>query len=223
MSRKAIIASEAQPYVGGLLVLSGVVGIYSSWVWTLPIIVSLGLVIYFYRMETRAIPPIPMGVVSPVDGTVDFIADDVIDPYLERAAKVISIEVSPWGEFHLRIPIEGKVLKQWLGSGSKHKKYFNKHTAQPHELEQLDLPSIYAAHIQTDEGDDLVLEISRSSWPRPRCNVFVGERVGHGQRRGLVGIGGHVAVYLPRTSRFEVKKCSQVKSGSQVIGTLLHE
>jgi phosphatidylserine decarboxylase len=142
-----------------------------------------------------------MAIVSPADGRVISIsvADD---PYLLRESIHIVIHMNPYGIFSTRSPVEGKVLEP------------------PNIPHDKDMP--HGVWLQTDEGDDIVMVMNRGRLHNaPRCYVQFGERIGQGQRCGFIHMGAQVGLYLPMNSRAAVSAGDYVKSGSDVIATLV--
>ncbi len=175
----------------------------AGWAWSLPLWLTCGLIIYLYRDPYREIPSSPLAVVSPADGVVRAV-EEVTDPYLERDAVRLDIQMSHAGVYSTRSPVEGKILEP---------KNSIQGDEQPHGV-----------WLKTDEDDDLVVVMHRGLLRNlPRCYVRVGERVGQGQRCGYIQTGGRVEVYLPRHSRIQVSSGSHVKAGSDVIATLVHK
>jgi len=183
---------------------------------SLPAWLSLLVLGYLYRDPERRIPPLPLAVISPVDGKVVFVKKDN-DPYLNRPAIRIRLQIHRLGIFGLRSPIEGKMLEQWLykpGQGDD---------VAPH----LDQPAgddrHYVMWIQTDEQDDIVLILEiPSSWQKPQCYVHVGERIGQGQRCGRTRFGGYVEIFMPDNVRLEVGHGDHVTAGTSVLATMVH-
>jgi len=189
------------PFVafGALAVL---VGRSVGWGWSLPLWLACAAIVYLYRDPDREIPSSPLAVVSPADGVVVAI-EEVCDPYLDREAVRLDIQMSHAGVYSTRSPVEGKILEpKNAGDG-----------LQPHGV-----------WLKTDEDDDLVVVMHRGPLRNlPHCYVRIGERVGQGQRCGYIQMGGRVEVYLPRYSRIQVSIGSHVKAGSDVIATLVHK
>lgn len=174
-----------------------------GWVWSLPFWLGCALLVYLFRDPRREIPSSPLAVVSPADGTVTAI-EEVDDPYLERRAIVLVIDMRHTGVYSTRSPVEGKVLEPRNSADG---------IERPHGV-----------WLRTDENDDLVVVMHRGPLRNlPHCDVRVGERVGQGQRCGHVPMGGRVEVYLPANSRPLVEPGSQIKAGSDVIATLIHK
>ncbi len=175
--------------------------------WALPLWALAALALFLFRDPERAVPPHPLGVIAPADGCVLAVEPEATDPFLERAAQRIVIQMRAWGPFVVRAPIEGRVAERWLrpcregGCGRR-----------------------FAVWLRTDEGDDVLLVLEeRSRWRRPVCEVGVGERLGQGQRCGYVRFGGRVEVWVPRHARLEVARGDHVRAGSVILATLVHD
>lgn len=171
--------------------------------WALPFWLGCLVLLYMHRDPRREIPSSPSAVVSPADGVVTSVAT-LHDPYLQRDAQLVEIDMGPLDVFSTRSPVEGKVLEpRSQGEGLENR---------PHGV-----------WLKTDEDDDIVVVMHRGPLHnRPRCFVGFGERVGQGQRCGYIQLGGKVEIYLPTSSRVEVESGSRVTAGSDVIATLLH-
>ena len=175
----------------------------AGWAWSLPFWLACGVIVFAHRDPEREIPSSPLAVVSPADGVIQSV-EEVRDPYLQRDAVRLDIQMNHAGVYSTRSPIEGKILEpKNAGNGGN----------QPHGV-----------WLKTDEDDDLVVVMHRGPLHNlPRCFVRIGERIGQGQRCGYIQMGGRVEVYLPRHSRLQVSPGSPVKAGSDVIATLVHK
>lgn len=200
-----LIAREGWPAVGAVLVLAGLVQHFAGAAWGVPLWAVAALLLYAFRDPERAVPALPLAVLSPADGRVVG-ADRVTDPYLGRDAVRIVIGMNRLGVYSIRSPVEGKVVQRW----------YSARTAQGRPR--------YGVHVRTDEDDDVVLAMAGPARvPRPRCYVQHGERVGHGQRCGHMLFGATVEVYLPANSRVDTKVGDPVTAGVAVLATLVHK
>jgi phosphatidylserine decarboxylase len=160
------------------------------------------LILVIFRDPERDIPSQPMAVVSPADGRVSSVTT-TRDPYLDRDSIRVTLQMNPYGVFTTRSPVEGKVLQP------------------PHTPKDARMP--HGVWLQTDEGDDVVMVMMRGRLhTAPRCYIRIGERIGQGKRCGFVHLGGQVDVYLPERSRLAVDVGDWVRSGSDIIATLVH-
>jgi len=162
-------------------------------------VLSLLLVLIF-RDPDRDIPAVPLAIVCPADGRVSAISM-THDPYLDRPAIRVVIQMNSYGVFSTRSPVDGKVLEPP-----------NIPPRVPHGV-----------WLRTNEGDDIVLVMNRGRLhSTPRCYVRIGERVGQGQRCGFIHLGGQVDLYLPESSRTLATAGDWVRGGSDVIAKLIH-
>jgi len=186
-----------------VIVLATLVMNYAGFIASLVFWILCGLLLFVFRDPPRSIPPNPLAVVSPVDGEVVLI-EETHDPYLERQAVLISIQMNPYGVFSTRSPVEGKML-------------------EPHHEPDSNGKAPHGVWLQTDEEDDLVMVVNRGPFHNaPKCYADFGERVGQGQRCGFIHFGSRVDVYLPTNSRIEVGQQDHVKGGTDVIASLVH-
>lgn len=163
--------------------------------------------IYLLRDPIQKIPSLPLAIVSPVYGTVVSISD-TNDPFLDRSAISLRIEMQPWDIYSLRSAIEGKVMNQWSRL----------------DTAQEAIKTCYAFWVQTDEGDHVVtsIHLDRPRW-RYRFYMQSGERLGQGQRCGYLYFGTTVEVLMPVHVIMEVEVGQRVSSGSTPLALLVHE
>lgn len=199
-----MIAREGWP----ALALAGLVALglyfYTGALGSLPGVLAFAVTVYLLRDPDRSVFPDPLALVSPVQGRVADIVS-APDPWLDRQAWRIDVCNSPSDVFSFRSPTEGKVMEQWM--------------------RVRDGGYRYAIWVQTDEGDDVVLEIHvprRSRW-RLWHYPRTGERVGHGHRIGFYLFGGGYTVYAPVNSCPRVEIGKRVASGSDVLASLVHK
>jgi phosphatidylserine decarboxylase len=202
VSRFPFIAREGVVLLLAAILAAVVVLNFSGWQTSLPFWGLSLLILVIFRDPERDIPSQPMAVVSPADGRVSSVTT-TRDPYLDRESIRVTLQMNPYGVFTTRSPVEGKVLQP------------------PHTPEGVRMP--HGVWLQTDEGDDVVMVMMRGRLhTAPRCYIRIGERIGQGKRCGFVHLGGQVDVYLPERSRLAVDVGDWVRSGSDIIATLVH-
>lgn len=176
----------------------------NGWV-ALPLWLLALLVGFLFRSPRRDIPATPLGIVAPVDGRVSAV-EAGHDRYLDRDAQCIVIDSAWYDVFTVRSPIEGRVEQQWLPAGLKWTE-----------------TSEFANWIRTDEGDDIVLVVRPRMPVLPaQCLAGIGERVGQGQRCGVMRFGGAVEIWTPRNARIQVHAGDRIVAGSGLLGQLVH-
>ena len=195
--RHTLIAREGWLYIAAALLAGGLLWLLAGPLAATPAAAVALMYLYLYRDPYRRVPARPLGVISPIDGTV-IAVEKQRDPYLDREAWVLVLRMSPSGVFSMRAPIEGKVQRNWSEPG-------------------------FAHWVQTDEQDDIVWEVREAGRVRPRCYVQPGERVGQGQRCGFVFRGREMALYLPVNARVEIEPGQRIVAGETITATLVHQ
>ncbi len=200
-----MIAPEGKLIVGllllAMLALHLTVGFIAWPLWGLVIAVA-----YLYRNPRRIIPSAPLGVISPVDGTVVEVQNK-FDTFLKREALTIGIQMSWSGAYVLRAITEGKIMQHWL-----------------HETDSDTQGHLqHAIWIQTDEQDDVIIAIHAGGrFRRMHCYASVGERVGQGKRCGFIPFGTRIDIILPIKARSKINVGDKVLAGSDLIAEFVH-
>ncbi len=80
-----------------------------------------------------------------------------------------------------------------------------------------------ALWIQTDEGDDVVLQFSgyRLGFA-PRAFIGFGERVGQGQRCAYLRLTRFAEIHLPIAGKVQVEPGQNVLAGISLLGSVPH-
>ncbi len=190
-----------------LLVAAVVVVYWKGWLASLPVWIAAAVAAFLFRDPDRQIPAKPLGVVSPADGRI-ISAEKRHDPYLDREACCVTVDIPLSGCYVVRAPMEGKLQKQWYaeppGGGES-------------------MRFLVSSWLQSDEGDDVVLVVKpRLPWLRLRTHISPGERTGQGMRFCYVPLGGRVEVWMPATTHIELHRGVRVHSGSDIIAMLDH-
>lgn len=203
--RNPFVAPEGIPFLLLAATASLLALRYLDFVYAL----SFGLLfVAFYllfRDPPRSVPSAPLGVVSPVDGTISSV-DTVDTGVLQGEAHCIRIEIDSFGTYTARAPVEGRIMDLHALSDDRSVDYEKN-----------------ALWLQTDEGDDIVLQFTgyRLGLP-PRALVQYGERVGQGQRCVFLRLTRYAEVHLPISSTVLVEPGDTIVAGSDLIGRLLH-
>lgn len=194
------IAREGRLPVLGMLAVALTVTLLVGWGMAFPLYAAIVFLILVFRQPFRPGQASPLAALSPVDGRV-LSVDLCRDPYCARPAQCVRLLQEAFGPYGLYAPIEGKLTKVLRGE-------------QTHDDHQV------ALKVRTDEGDDIVLAIHRArTQGYLRCQVYAGERVGHGSRFGFAGFGRTLDLYLPETSRIVITPGERLHAG-QIIGKL---
>ena len=203
--RELLVASEGIPLLFALTVITAAAGWLVGFEYAAVPFGLLVLLLFVFRDPIRAIPAVPLGVVSPVDGTVVEVTTGDDGP-LEGAAHCIRIRASLFGAYTARSPVEGKVMEL--------------HTMAPK-----DAPVVHAGGLwlRTDEGADVVLQFRGNRFGLvPRAFLQYGERVGQGERCAWLRLTRIAEVWLPSAGRVQVEPGQRVMAGSVVLARLPH-
>ena len=203
--RNPFVASEGIPYMLAVAVTAVAAWHYVGLLWALP---GLALFVYLYlifRDPARAVPAVPLGVVSPVDGVVAGIGLTDSGTLGGEAQKIL-VRVDSLGTYTARCPVEGKIMD--LGT-----------EADKNQL----LADASGLWVRTDENDDVVLKFTGHRFGlAPRAFLRFGERVGQGQRCAYLRLTRLAEVQLPLAARVQVSEGQRVSAGSDVLAKLPH-
>ena len=204
-----MIAREGRTIVGllaaAIVVIHFVIGTHIWPVWAL-----LLVVIFFYRDPERVIPSVPLGLVSPADGVIIKVQNQ-LDPFLKRESICISLKMNWYGIYILRAVTEGKVMQHWVHDSNKE-----------HEAE-FNGPLQHAIWIQTDEQDDIVIAIHAGGhYHKMHCHVATGERIGQGKRCGFIPFGTRIDIFVSTKVRIDIEEGDKLKAGQDLLGELVH-
>jgi len=205
VSRHPIIAKEGWSIILFfsfiIAVLQYSVSHYAAVLWLVPLVL-----LWFFRDPFRALPSDPLGIVSPVNGTV-IIAEAHPDPFLGRDAFLFRISMSLTDIFSIRSVTEGKIIQQWLDP----------------EDDDDDRSLAHAIQIKTDEDDDVMIVLRPGRFfKKLSCDAVIGQRIGQGHRCGIIPFGSCVDVYVPATSMIKVNVGDTVEAGTSLLASLKH-
>ncbi len=210
--RYPIIAREGWKIIAVFSLLAIFVSVIVNPYIALPAWLAALFFIFIYRDPARKVPPVPLAIVGLVDGKVIDVKA-VKDPYIERDAISVVVEKSGFSIISMRSPMEGKVMEQWFSAANPTSDGDTNPVTRSHKG--------FAQWIQNDEGDDVVLAIYPAyKFQRPRCYVHSGERVGQGQRCGVIPFRSRVEVIVPADATINVKPGDTVLAGADTIATL---
>ena len=203
------LAAEAKAAVAAVSVIAVVLHVLLGFAFALPVWGIVILMLLVFRDFSRVAPTQPLACISPADGQVLGTGIER-DPFLNREALRIRLRQSRLGEFNLHSPVEGEIEKRWSKRAGDQGMGGVKITSRA-----------IAIWLQTDEKDDVVVAVDLGSPLRVTLlRIQPGERVGHGQRCGVVGFGRPIDVYLPPSSQCKVKPGQHLKAGSDIIAKL---
>ncbi len=164
--------------------------------------------LYLFRDPWRSIPADPLAVVSPIDGHVVEIAP-MNNPQTDHLDQRITIDFSKTGAYAVHSVTEGKITA--LSRNAPNIEQRGKNI------------TALSIVIRTDEQDDVVMVVHRGHLGHyPKCYHHTGERVGQGRRVSYIPFGRRVDVYIPDTSRVDVKVGDRLVAGESVLAHFVH-
>jgi phosphatidylserine decarboxylase len=181
--------------------------------WTIAVgvvFVALGLfVFYFFRDPERAIPEGVDEVVSPGDGRVVVVTDEV---YAGRPGKRVSIFLAIWNVHVNRAPAAGTISRLEYKPGK-----FLAAWAEKASLENEQ--NVFT--LASEHGEIVFKQIA--GWVARRVVSWKkqGDAVARGERIGLVRFGSRVDLWLPENAEIIVRVGESVKGGSTVVARML--
>ncbi len=203
--RNPFVANEGIPFL--FAALAAIVACLQFGLASFAVIPALLLLwfVLIFRDPRRAIPAVPLGVVSPVDGIV--VEVGLTDKgALGAEAHKILVRVDSFGTYTARCPAEGKIMD-----------------FRAAVTDTAVAGACTGLWVQTDEGDDIVLQFhGHRLGLAPRAFLGYGERVGQGQRCAYLRLTRLAEVQLPINGRVMVEKGQRVSAGVDVLAKLPH-
>lgn len=199
--RNPFVASEGiLPMLLMVVVAVWLIRYSSPWYALLPAVL-FALMYLLFRDPRREVPPVALGLVSPVDGEV-VLVEQTDQCVVQGDAYRIRIRINSLGTYTARSPMEGRVM--------------NLHSSS--EGVGPDCPA-NALWVRNDEGDNVVLQFHGYRWGiAPRSFIRIGERVGQGHRCAYLRLARFADVYMPIAGKVLVEQGRPVVAGSDLIG-----
>ena len=199
------MVSDGYYYGLGFGVAALILGWLTAPLWAAPAVLLACFFLWFFRDPERKIPAVAGAVVSPGDGKVT----DVSRVRASGADKLrISIFLSVFDVHVNRSPIAG-VIRDIRYQRGKFINAMNADSAAENEQ-----------NIVTVEGEGITVVFKQIAGLLARRIVFtksVGDRVGRGERVGLIKFGSRVDVLLDTSAIPQVKVGDHVRGGASVI------
>ena len=203
--RNPFVAREGIPFLLAATILMGAAWHLGGLVHVILPAAAFAWLYLIFRDPIRDVPAAPLGVVSPVDGTiVDVGLTD--KSLLNCEAHKIIIRINSLGTYTARCPVEGKIMDF-------------------HGDSRQDQAGVAGSGlwVQTDEGDDVILQFhGHRLGLAPLAFLRYGERVGQGQRCAYLRLTRFAEVQVPINVRVEVATGQSVLAGSSVLAKLPH-
>lgn len=194
------------------LVLSGVLfGLRLPW-WGTGVLLLSGFLVYFFRDPERVIPEGERLILAPADGRVLAIKPfpDWKGPFGESLMRV-SIFLSVFDVHVNRAPLTSLVNGVTHTPGRFVAAWGERASAENEQT---------LIHFASPDGDVWVKQIAGILARRIVCRVRPGQKVGAGDRIGLIRFGSRVDCILPATVELKVRRGQAVKGGSTILGVI---
>jgi phosphatidylserine decarboxylase len=187
-------------------IVVGVVFLFVGWRWPAGILIFLGLfVFYFFRDPQRTIPSGPGIIVSPADGHVLEIVEELLDGY---PGCRITIFLAIWDVHVQRAPVAGRIADVVYRPG---RFYAAMLAAASRENEQ------NIIYIHSPQGTVVFKQIAGAIARRVICWKEEGSEVALGERVGLIRFGSRVDIWLPPQTEVLVRRGQKVKGGESIL------
>jgi len=203
--RNPFVAREGLPFLALAAALIVFLLRYADPVLALIPAVALVLLFLLFRDPRRDVPPVALGIVSPVDGEV--VKVETTDRcVVQGEAYRVSIRINALGSYTARSPIEGRIM-------DLHSRVEGVGPECPAN----------ALWVESDEGSSVVLMFQDYRFGiAPKSFVRFGERVGQGNRCAYIRLARFAEVYLPVDGKVYVKPGQTVVAGDDLIGAVPH-
>jgi len=196
----------APPLILGILLLA----LFHGWPAAAGVVLLLlGLFVFsFFRDPDRAVPADPGLIVSPADGRVVVVKDEL---WGSRPGKRISIFLAVWNVHVNRAPASGKISALEYQPG-KFLAAWDENASFQNEQ------NIFQQ--STEHGPIFYKQIA--GWVARRVVAWkaVGDTVARGERIGLVRFGSRMDLWLPAEAEITVKVGDHVKGGSSIVARM---
>ncbi|OGU69675.1 MAG: phosphatidylserine decarboxylase [Ignavibacteria bacterium RBG_16_36_9] len=170
--------------------------------------VTLFLTLNFFRDPERKTPAQNGIIVSPADGKVIVIREDISNSYVGENCNQISIFMSPLNVHVNRIPISGKV---------EHLKYHEGKFIAAFEDKASENNERMETGIVSNESKVLFTQIAGFLARRIVNELKIGDNVTIGERFGMIKFGSRVDIIVPGNWTPNVKLNDNVHAGETIL------
>lgn len=184
----------------------GIGALLLGWVFAGSLLVVLGVfVAFFFRDPKRTPPSDPNVIVSPADGQVMEIVEELRNA---KPGRRISVFLSIFDVHVNRSPVAGRITAIEYRTG---KFYAAMRARASAENEQ------NAFHVSTDRGEVVFKQIAGWIARRIVCWKSVGDPVTRGERVGMIRFGSRMDIWLPEGVEILVRPGQHVAAGSSAL------
>src|SRR6202790_5593619 len=199
------MVADGYYYAIALIGVAVLMGWFAAPLWSLPACLLALFFLWFFRDPERAIPDSAGAVVSPADGKVTDVSSIPVNGVAHTR---ISIFLNVFDVHVNRSPVAGVIREVHYQKG----KFLN--AMNPASAEHNEQNAV------TVEGDAQTVVFKQIAGLLARRIVFnkkVGDRVGRGERVGLIKFGSRVDVLLDTSAALAVKVGDRFKGGLGVL------
>ena len=171
-----------------------------------------GFCLFFFRDPERISPEESDVLVSPADGKIILIEKIFDDKFVKEHVYKVSIFMNVFNVHVNRVPFPGTVTNIKYSAG----RFYSANT------ERGALENEYCAMTITTENHRrlAVVQVAGLIARRIVCWATRGDKLGRGQRFGLIRFGSRVDLYLPLQTHLEITTGQKVKAGETILGYL---
>jgi phosphatidylserine decarboxylase len=188
------------------------------WIWlAAPLVVVLGLIVYFFRDPVRSIPQGSADIVSPADGTIAEVVELEHYDFLNGPAVRIGIFLSIFNVHVNRAPRAARVVEMEYKPG-EFLNALNPESAIRNEYMWIGLEELGAT------GRRLAVRaISGLIARRIVCVLKPGQEVQRGEKFGMIKLGSRTELILPRDAvEVTVAVGDKVRAGSSILARYIN-
>lgn len=188
------LARGSTIWVSVPMLLTAFLAAAGSWHMSAVAVAGFVFMVFFHRDPDRI--PLGDGMLSPADGKVVLAASDRVAVFMAPS----NVHVN-------RAPLDGYV---------RHIEY-RKGTHLPAFLSRACSNQQNRMHLETDDGEMELRQITGTLVRKIVCYVQPGDRVIRGERIGMIRFGSRVEVSIPQGYSLRVNKGDKVRAGETVI------
>lgn len=204
--------------VGTLVGVLSFLSIYYMALWSLlviiPLLILLGLVLWFFRVPRRVILEHKENVIAPVDGKVVMIKEVEENEFLKEKCIQVSIFMSPLNVHICRYPVTGKVIYKKYHKG-KYLVAWNEKSSTDNERTSVAVETLTNHRV-------LFRQIAGYVARRIVFYCNEGDEAKAGHEFGFIKFGSRMDVFLPLDTEILCNIGDRTTGGLDVIAKLKH-
>jgi phosphatidylserine decarboxylase len=198
------------PFIAAALVPAAGLAAARRYGWAASLAALGGFFAYFFRDPDRSVPQAAGLVVSPADGRVMFAGPASGATAPPGSWQQVAIFLSPLDVHINRAPVAGQVTRISYRPGRFLPAYHRE--AGENELNEI--------WVDADGTPIVFRQVVGILARRIVCRIAEGQRVGRGERIGLMKFGSRMDVFVPPTAELRVQAGQPVVAGETVLAVL---